>query len=278
VGASLALEVDGVRLEVDPHAGGRVTSLRHGGVEILSGLAVDPDNYGSTFWTSPQSDWGWPPPAEIDRGPYSVDAAGGALTLTGAPHPGLGVRVTKHFSTEPALRAFAMRYVVHNVSNSSKTYAPWEVTRVPPGGLTFFRARRSASGALPLDERAGASWFLHGTGILPATGLKAFASDTGGWLAHVHAHSQARRGLLYVKRFDEVPRESQAPGEAEIEVYANPRYVELEVQGRYATMAPGASATWTVTWYVRGLPEGIAVTAGNADLLALVDATVGAQR
>jgi hypothetical protein len=265
----LALEVDGVHLEVDPRVGGRVTSLRRGDFEVLSGPVVDPDNYGSTFWTSPQSDWGWPPPAEIDRGPYAVDeASAGAIRLTSAPDRALGVRVTKRFSVDPARRSFAIEYAIHNVSGTSKAYAPWEVTRVRSGGLTLFPARFPPSGALPLDEAAGATWYAHHSEALPASGLKAFAASRKGWLAH------ASGGLLYVKRFDEIPQEMQAPGEAEIEIYANTRYVELEVQGRYAPIAPGECVSWTVSWYVREMPKGIALTAGNADLLVFADAVV----
>jgi hypothetical protein len=263
-----ALEVDGARLEVDPHVGGRVTSLRVRGVEVLSGPAVDRDNYGSTFWTSPQSDWGWPPPAEIDRAPYSIDVAPDRLTLTGTVHHALGVKITKRFSADRARRAFALEYAIANVSATAKTYAPWEVTRVLPGGLTFFPARRPASGTLHLEERGGVTWFAHDPASLPPPGQKAFSGGKGGWLAHAVA------GLLYVKRFAEVPRELLAPGEAEIEIYANSRYVELEVQGRYARIEPGASASWAVTWYLRGLPDSVEVAPGNAGLLALADRLV----
>jgi uncharacterized protein DUF4380 len=268
-GGALGIEVDGVRLEVDARAGGRVTSLRRGEVEVLSGRDVDPDNYGSTFWTSPQSDWGWPPPAEIDRGPYAVDAGSEAIVMTGATHPALGLRVTKRFSVDRARRGFALEYTIHNSTAAPKTCAPWEVTRVAPGGLTFFRARSVATGALALEQRAGTLWFAYDGATarrLPADGLKAFATGDRGWLAH------AAGSVVFVKRFAEVPREMQAPGEAEIEVYANPRYVELEVQGRYATIAPAGSVSWTVAWCVRDLPDRLAAASGNADLVSYVDA------
>ena len=63
----------------------------------------------------------------------------------------------------------------------------------------------------------------------------------------------------------------QAPGEAEIEVYANPRYVELEAQGPYATIAPAASVSWTVVWLVREVPRGVRVETGSADLVACAE-------
>src|SRR5258708_2702465 len=181
---SCALEVDGARLEVDPRAGGRVTSLCYGDDEVLSGQDAHADNYGSTFWTSPQSAWGWPPPAEIDSAPYSAVAAPGALVLSGPPQSALGVRVSKRFTIDRTRRAFLLEYVVHNVGMAPMACAHWEVTRVRPGGLTFFPSGSPTSGALPLDERADATWYVHEPGSLPETGQKAFADGKGGLLAH----------------------------------------------------------------------------------------------
>ena len=42
---------------------------------LLSEPAADAGNYGSTFWPSPQTAWGWPPLAEIDHGPYRAELA-----------------------------------------------------------------------------------------------------------------------------------------------------------------------------------------------------------
>jgi hypothetical protein len=255
--------MDGMRLVVDPLVGGRVTSFRLGDFELLSGPAVDADNYGSTFWTSPQSDWGWPPPVEIDRGPYAVDLGEDTLTLTGAVHGGLGVRVVKRFSADRARRAFALEYEIVNESAKAQTYAPWEVTRVQAGGLTFFPIGSLLSGELAVEERAGATWFAHAPAELSLAGQKAFVRGPVGMLAH------AARGFLYVKSFEAVPLQAQAPGEAAVEIYANRRYAELEVQGRYARIEPGASASWSVAWRLRRLPGDVVAAAGSADLLVL---------
>lgn len=58
-----ALQVHSVAIEIDANARERETSLTLGGKELLSSAEVNAINYGSTFWTSPQSQWGWPPPA-----------------------------------------------------------------------------------------------------------------------------------------------------------------------------------------------------------------------
>ena len=97
-------------IEIDPRVGGRVVSLSLGGRNFLTGTDVDPNNYGSTFWTSPQSDWGWPPPPEIDNLPYASAIAGTKLVLTGSTNAKLGVSVTKTFSFDAATSSLAIEY------------------------------------------------------------------------------------------------------------------------------------------------------------------------
>jgi hypothetical protein len=260
----VALELDGVRLEVDPQAGGRVTSFSLGGVDVLAGSEVDANSYGSTFWTSPQSDWGWPPPAEVDRAPYSLVAEDeNTLALAGAPHRALGVRVTKHFSADRVRGVFVLKYSIHNHGKTPKRYAPWEVSRVHARGLTFFPSGQPSTGPLAVERLGLGTWYAHDPEVLNEVGKKSFTHGTQGLLAHV------AQGLLYVKSFAQVPSELQAPGEAQIEVYANDRYVEVEVQGPYAVIEPGASAAWTVRWSLRKLPPDMVPFVGNGELLAL---------
>jgi hypothetical protein len=263
-----ALKFDDVHFEVDPKVGGRVTSFSIGGIDVLSGADVDADSYGSTFWTSPQSDWGWPPPKELDRSPYSVVAGADTLTLTGEPNLSLGVGVTKQFSVDRVRGAIVLKYLMHNLSDAPKRYAPWEVSRVHSRGLTFFPSGPTSTGPLPMDRLGLGTWFAHDPTVLDKVGQKSFADGTHGFLAHT------ARGVLYIKSFTDVPPEMRAPGEAEIEIYANNRYVEVEVQGPYAVIEPGASMAWTVRWYLRKLPTSLAVFPGSADLLAFAASVV----
>ena len=54
-----------------------------------------------------------------------------------------------------------------------------------------------------------------------------------------------------MKKFQDLQEGQAAPAEAEIQVYANPgkTFVEIEEQGPYTTLEPGASVNWTVRWY-----------------------------
>jgi hypothetical protein len=87
---------------------------------------------------------------------------------------------------------------------------------------------------------------------------------------------QVNNGVILIKRWDDVPLEKNAPGEGEVEIYANPdkSYIEIEPQGPYTILAPGASSAWEVKWYLRNLPPDIKAEAGNKNLVDFVRNTV----
>ncbi|HSS40031.1 MAG TPA: DUF4380 domain-containing protein, partial [Polyangia bacterium] len=154
-------------------------------------------------------------------------------------------------------------------------FAAWEITRVGPGGLTFYPtgtdAPRAGGGfALPPTQTAaGCTWYQH-PGTAPGADQKLLADGSGGWLAHVAGD------VVLVKKFADVPAGMAAPGEAEIEIFVDGRggYVEVEEQGTYQPVAAGQTLNWPVTWIVRPLPDGIDATAGSADLVAFVQSLV----
>jgi hypothetical protein len=257
------LRAAGARLQVDAQTGGRITSLRLGETELLTDSSVHAQNYGSSFWTSPQSQWGWPPYPVLDVQPYRASLGDEALQLYSPDDPLSGFRAGKKFTLAEADSAFVITYTLTNVSDSTRRVAPWEVTRVPAGGLTFFAA--GTGQPLPQSNLAGIHrdandivWFAYDTARIHSH-QKLFMNGQG-WLAHVH------RQVLFIKRFADIPPGQTAPGQEEIEVYANKErtYVELENQGAYVSLAPQDSLTWTVKWYVRVLPEDIPAVPGDA--------------
>jgi hypothetical protein len=84
-----------------------------------------------------------------------------------------------------------------------------------------------------------------------------------GWLAQVNGD------LLFIKKFIDVTPEKTAPDEGEIEFYANPdkSYIEIEQQGEYTSLKPGASLIWEVKWYLRTLPANAKAEIGNEALV-----------
>ena len=129
---------DDVRLEIDAGLGGRVTALRLGGRNLLTEPAADAGNYGATFWPSPQSAWGWPPLPEIDHGPYRAEVEPGAIVLRSAVSPTLGVSVDKRIAADAARGAVTFDFAIHNHGAAPVQLAAWQITRVPPHGLSLF--------------------------------------------------------------------------------------------------------------------------------------------
>jgi hypothetical protein len=258
-------------LAVDAAQAGRITEFSLGGRNILT-TAQSPgqNNWGSTFWTSPQSDWGWPPPAEIDPGPYAIQVVGGSLVLASAVAPGLGLAVSKRFSVDMSRGSVNIEYGIANRGPQPRAAAPWEISRVAAGGLTFFpmgegQPWKGPQELLPLQISEGVAWLASETVAAP-NDQKVFADGREGWIAHVAGD------LLLVKAFADTTPAEAAPGEAEIELYTDPgrTYVEVENQGAYARLEPGQASTWPVRWFLRKLDPSVPVRPGSAKLLAMV--------
>ncbi len=191
----------------------------------------------------------------------------------------LSASAVKTITCDPALGAFRIEYKVTNTAQAAVNLAPWEVTRVQPLGLTFFPTgpsqSLSAGATLPTTNMGGVTWFNYEAAAATANS-KLYADGTEGWVAHV-VH-----GLVFIKSFADLTADKIAPMEGDVELFttkAQPTtglpYVEIENQGAYGSVAPGASTTWAVTWFLRKLPAGVEATAGaNAALATFVRDTI----
>jgi hypothetical protein len=270
-GSQYALSVGEVTLQVDPTVGARITTLSIGGNNLLTSSSVNPTNWGSTFWTSPQNGqngWKpsglWPPPAQIDTSAYTGGISGNHVVLDGAVYAPMGVSASKDFSADASTGWITITYTIH--ATAANTMAPWQVTRLFPGGLVFFPTGTAAMTActapgLTLSNAVGMTWFDSAT--LPTSAGKMCGDGTGGWIGYV------KDGILFLQKFTDVPTSAQAPGEGEIELYAgqNLGYFELEVQGPYTQLAAGASLPWTVKWRVVRVPSSVTVGVGSQTLV-----------
>ncbi len=258
----------GWEMSVDPVRGARICSFSLNGKNVLTGPDIDPDNWGSTFWTSPQSDWQWPPVVEIDSGPYAVVDCDTSFLCAGSLSPKLGILVTKRFSVRADRNCACVEYTMSNQSSETLRLAPWEISRVP-GGLTFFESGHGrVESPLPepeVMERRGVVWFEYDRRAIE-TDSKLFIHSNGGWLAHV------LDDLILIKEFEPVPAAKQAPGEAMIEIFASGEkdYIEIEQQGAYSKLGPWKDITWKVNWYLRSAPQGVDLRPGNDELVGWV--------
>ena len=232
-------------MTIDAAKGGKILSFKYDDREIISQLRW-PEAFGSTFWTSPQKEWNWPPVKEFDKNPYTVEQDGATLRMTSEVSERLKCRVGKTFTIDEKDGAIVITYTITNEGDEPRSVAPWEVTRVQnEGGLIFFDAPVDGiwpAGLMDFKAQHGLAWYQTDE----TNENRKVNADGKGWLAY------CAKGLLLVKRFDDLTPEQPAPGEAEIQVYVNrgKAHIELESQGAYQLLQPKESLSWTVRWYL----------------------------
>ncbi len=233
-------------MTIDAAKGAKILSFKYGDQEIISQLRW-PEAFGSTFWTSPQKEWFWPPVPEYDKKPYQVEEADGVLRMTSEVSEKLKYRICKQFAVDEQDKAFVITYSIINESDETRKVAPWEITRVVnEGGLIFFEAPADSiwpAGLMSFKDAFGAAWYQADE----AGENRKVNADGKGWLAY------CANGLLLVKRFEDLDASQPAPDEAEIQVYVNrgKTYIELESQGAYTTLQSKEQLSWTVRWYLQ---------------------------
>ena len=237
--------VGDVTMTISPEKGAKILSLQYKGQEVISQLTA-PESFGSTFWTSPQKEWNWPPVREFDKMPYQVEERDGSLIMTSEVSRRLKYRVRKAFTTDKKDNAIVVTYSIINESDETRQVAPWEITRVENnGGVIFFDAPLDGitpTDLMPFTAANGAVWYQPDE----TAGNRKINADGKGWYAYCN------NGLLLLKTFDDLQPSQPAPGEAEIQVYVNrgKTFIELECQGAYTALKPHEQLSWTVRWHL----------------------------
>ena len=240
------LKTGDITMTIDISKGGKILSLKHQDREVISQSRF-PESFGSTFWTSPQKEWNWPPVPEYDKMPYTVVERGeGKLAIKSQVSERLKYQIGKEFSVDDKSHAIVINYTIRNEASEARQVAPWEITRVTnDGGIIFFDAPIDGitpAGLMNFKKQYGAAWYQTDA----ANENRKINADGHGWLAYCN------NGLLLVKQFEDLDASAPAPGEAEIQVYVNrgKTYIELESQGAYTKLEPGQQLSWTVRWYL----------------------------
>jgi hypothetical protein len=277
----LRFSLGALTMVIDPNQGARITEFSYHGTNCLlepSSVAGTPNanNFGATFWPSPQAAWGWPPVESIDRGRYDwqIDDDG-SLVLTSRPGILLNaacIDVTKRFRAVPERSCLDVSYQMTNRGEREVQLAPWQITRVAKGGLTLFGLGPAGieRDELNVQELDAMGVYTYDVAQVAREGQKTFA-DALGWVAH------AGGGQLLVHTFPDVPPGAAAPGEAELELYADPShtYIEIEPQGRLLTIRPGeTSPAWTVSWRLQPIGNGTRVDPRDPGFLELVNRAI----
>ena len=77
----------------------------------------------------------------IDNAPYTGNISGTHVVLNGPTDTSIGVSMSKDYAADAGTGWINIAYTI-NATKAMKA-APWEVSRVPRGGIVFFPARRS---------------------------------------------------------------------------------------------------------------------------------------
>lgn len=271
------LEQGDLSLSIDPEVGARISSLKRRGKELLytqehtkqlakKGALKPGNNWGSTFWLSPQSLWGWPPITAHDSEPYKV-LSFDQNKISLQSQLAEGARITKHISfSEKHTGQVDLSYEISAAKNFPEI-AAWEITRVPHDGLVFYPVKKGS-----IDIAMGdVSYTIDNDHVLwldlrsekqPPEG-KVNANGREGWLGWVVDRQ------LYLKIYEPVAESQMAAGEGDVEVYlsGSQPYVELEAQGAAHILNAGEKLQWNVRWVLQDLPEDINVDMGAKELL-----------
>jgi hypothetical protein len=279
------LEFGNTKLVVDPAAGARISELSLDGKNIFTGAAVNAKYWGSTFWTAPEGEWMPNLVPAFDTGMYTMSVAADTITGVGpsSTFAGKTLSVTKKLSADLTRGAYDLEYSITNKGTNTFMIGHWEVSRVPPGGLTFFKNGTGTPrvfGKMNVVVMNGYVWFDHtkyDSGAGAITDYGKYSMDAlDGWVAHVVADTSGQGDLIFVKTFKDIPAGTAGTGHGEVEMYASPdrKYEEVEIHHEQASFAPGATIPWPVRWYLRRLPPSVARTVGNQALIDYVQALI----
>lgn len=271
-GSRLYIKQGKLRMEIMPKVAGRVSSLRYDGHELL---VTDADqsnitDWGTVFWSSPQSEWNWPPIDTLDSKPYALTTDDERVVLTSEVDKKTGYQFTKTYLPIGDDR-IAVTYRITNHSDQEKNVAPLEVTRLPPSGDLFYPRGDTdpISGIFyPLDVQNidDLTWYHYDAKKIRTDHHKVMQDGKEGWVAYVN------KGHLLVKEFADNPPAAIANGEREIEIFAHVEhiFIEMKQQGAVVALAPGEYLEWTVIWHVKKLPADLAKNPEPMALAAFV--------
>ena len=120
-----SIKLGDVSMTIDAAKGGKIVSYKYNDSEVLSQTRMA-NSFGSTFWTSPQSEWNWPPVPEYDTRAFNAEVKGNTLVLTGDKSARFGYRIRKEITTDAKDNAFVITYTIINESGEERKVAPWE--------------------------------------------------------------------------------------------------------------------------------------------------------
>jgi hypothetical protein len=264
------IQNDQARVVLCPESGGRVLEYSLHGKNALFVSATDTGQEETdALWRHDPSagrfDIGpelmMPKRDELFRGEWNVTRLSQlSVRLTSLPSESTGVKLVRDFTLDPESTRLACKQTIVNVSNKAVQYCHWSrtlangagIVLVPLDGFAKFPNRyvRYANGGLllrPEDPNVRIrDGFLEIIG--PPTTPKLGMDSMAGWVAH-----QQTSGLVFIKKFPTYPERAYIDaGGITLATWAPPSGVTVEIEpiGPAEIIAPGASASFTETWWL----------------------------
>lgn len=212
-----------------------------------------------------------------------LETDGAGLRLTGTAEPQTGIVRSMVVGLDPGSAAVTLRHELHNGGPAAIELAPWAITQLPLGGVVLLPQPPALDGHHVHPNRSlvlwpYASWtderldLRDGLIVVHAEAgrrLKIGYLNDSGWIGYLRA------GVLIVRRFEPAIGQRHPDLGCNVETYCRDRFLELEVLGPLAELAPGASVLHIERWEVSRLVtvrERRAVPADITDALTLLGA------
>jgi hypothetical protein len=215
---------------------------------------------GDKAWPAPQSDWerlagkGWPPPRTFDAVAHAATADGNTVVLTSPVDPAYGMRIRRRISLHATEPVMSIETTYEKLEGAPIRVAVWTITQlVSPERLFVLLPERSVfPGGLrrvmpPVPKDFALDGRLLSLARDPAQ--KTMIASDGDALAWVGAGPS-----LLIENVSPPPAAGARwpGGDTHAQIYtssddAEP-YVELELLGPLADLAPGQSASVSVRY------------------------------
>lgn len=183
------------------------------------------------------------------------------VRLTGVAEPLTGLVRSIALRLDPSESVIELSHKLCNAGDSSIELSPWAITQLPLGGVVMLPEPGAIEGHLVRPNRSIVLWpytSWDDERFEPHDGLILVRADAGrrlklgyfneaGWVGYL------RDGMLLVRRFQPAIGLRHPDLGCNVETYCRDQFLELELLGPLAELAPGASVVQTERWEVTRL-------------------------
>ena len=186
----------------------------------------------------------------------AMTATDNGAQLTGQPDPATGLVRSIAIQLDPGAAAVHLRHKLTNTGGASIELAPWSITQLPLGGVATLPQAPVTSQHVVQPNRVLVLWpytSWQDQRLVLADGECSVRGDSGppmkiGMFVPGGRVSYTRNGVTLTKLFAPIPNARHADLGCNVEVYANDRYLELELLGPLTQLASGDEVALDERW------------------------------